>query len=347
MNGPEKKQLEEINVIRPVLICVCLVMYHSFAPFGGANAWHLDGISSIDVYFWIDKLVYSFMLELFVFISGYVFASQITDKKINTFKGLLKGKFRRLIIPSIFFSLLYSIFFYDKTIEPLQFVFDILSGQGHMWFLPMLFWCFIAAYFIEKIKINEYAKIVFLFFLSLLSFFPIPLQLGQTCYYLFFFYLAFPLYRNRSRLLRITRTPWITITVLLIYLVSFVYFTIIRKDIISYHPVSITDKIIKMLLYKSTMLFYSLFGVVGSYLVALKIANDGFKSPRWLLELNKLCMGVYIAHQFVLMALYYHTDIVILAGDYWFPWLGYGITLILSLTFAYIVRLTSIGRKFI
>lgn len=341
-----KIQLEEINIIRPILICVSLVMYHAFAPYGDVNAWHIDGVYKVGGYYWLDKFVYSFMLETFVFISGYVFAFQLSGENKYTFKRVLLGKLQRLIIPSIIFSCIYVFIFYD-THKPLQFIYDIFNGVGHMWFLPMLFWCFLAAYFIEKLKITEYIKLLFLFLLSLFSFLPLPFQMGQTCYYLFFFYAAFVVYRNRSEVVKRIKKPWILLIVISIYIISFVFFTILREYIISFQAGSMGSKIVKMLLYKSTMLFYSSFGVLSFYLIALRISDRGFQTPKWIKELNKLCMGIYIAHQFILMALYYHTEISVWAGLYWLPWVGYVTALILSIVFAYLVRLTSIGRQLI
>ena len=344
MNLNIKKQIIEVNIIRPLLICVLLIMYHAFAPFGDSEAWNIEGVSRIEAYYWLDKFVYSFMLESFVFISGYVFAFQIAENKVNSFKVLLIGKVRRLIIPSVVFSILYAIFFYDKQIELMHFIYDILNGLGHMWFLPMLFWCFLAAFFIEKIKVRELLKLVLLFLLSLFSFFPLPFQLGQTCYYLFFFYAAMIVFHNKERLVNSSHLSLTIVVFVSVFFISFVCCTILRERIIAYHPVMIEERIIKMFLYKSTMLIYSSFGVLSFYLAAIKISRGYINCSCRLLLLNKLCMGIYIAHQFILMSLYFHTDISILVNPYWLPWAGYVIALVLSTLFAYLVRLTPIGR---
>lgn len=67
----EKKILEDVVFMRVVLI-VLLVLYHSFAIFNGA--WEkLADYPDIPAYWWIATSSYAFMLEAFVFISGYVF----------------------------------------------------------------------------------------------------------------------------------------------------------------------------------------------------------------------------------------------------------------------------------
>ena len=68
-----KELLKEVVVIRLFLL-IALVLYHAFAPFSGA--W--SPISDADIlgYGCIAKLMYAFLLESFVFISGYVYGYQ-------------------------------------------------------------------------------------------------------------------------------------------------------------------------------------------------------------------------------------------------------------------------------
>ena len=69
-----KANLDEVSIIRPILITL-VVLYHSMAIHTGN--WALpDGVTVISVYKAVGKLAYAFMLESFVFISGYVWAFQ-------------------------------------------------------------------------------------------------------------------------------------------------------------------------------------------------------------------------------------------------------------------------------
>lgn len=80
----EKRNLNEISFIRPILI-VMLVMYHAFAPWTGAwsePTWFVP----CRAYWWWGKLNYSFMLETFVLISGYVFDYQLCRKRVGGVK---------------------------------------------------------------------------------------------------------------------------------------------------------------------------------------------------------------------------------------------------------------------
>ena len=79
------------------------------------------------------------MLESFVFISGYLVGYQVLIKKREL---IIMNKVTRLLVPSILFSLIYWLIFNYNGIVSETFFYDLVNGVGHMWFLPMLFWCF-------------------------------------------------------------------------------------------------------------------------------------------------------------------------------------------------------------
>lgn len=178
-------------VIRPILI-VLLVFYHAFAPFSGA--WEpIEGYPIIKTYWWLDKLSYAFMLEMFVFVSGYVFGYQVRIKgesKLEA-KNLFWGKFKRLMIPCMVFSLLYILLLGDITQPVTKTIYDLVNGAGHMWFLPMLFWCFAGVWVIEKLKLKPKWVIPVLVLCSVFSSVPLPLRLGSAMYYMLFFYVGY------------------------------------------------------------------------------------------------------------------------------------------------------------
>lgn len=76
----QKKEniLTEVSVIRPILI-ILLVVYHSFIIYQGGWSEPV-GFEPNETYWWISKASYSFMLEAFVLISGYVYAHQVALK---------------------------------------------------------------------------------------------------------------------------------------------------------------------------------------------------------------------------------------------------------------------------
>lgn len=185
------KLLEDVAVIRPLLI-VLLVFYHAFAIYSGGWA-PIEGFPEVRAYWWMDKLSYAFMLETFVFVSGYVFGYQVRTKgesKLQA-KALFWGKFKRLIIPSMVFSLFYIILLQDITQPVYRTLYGVVNGVAHMWFLPMLFWCFAGVWVIERLHLKPNVVLPLLAVLSLVSFVPLPLQLGSTMYYMLFFFVGY------------------------------------------------------------------------------------------------------------------------------------------------------------
>ena len=187
----QKQFLTNVSLIRPILL-VLLVFYHAFAIYSGAWA-PIKGYPEVPAYWWLDKLSYAFMLEMFVFISGYVFGFQVRTKgseKLRA-KNLLWGKFKRLMIPCMVFSLLYIILF-GRITQPVQkTLYGLVNGVGHMWFLPMLFWCFVGVWVIEKLQLKAKCMIPVLVLCSVCSFLPLPLRMGTAMYYMLFFYLGY------------------------------------------------------------------------------------------------------------------------------------------------------------
>lgn len=196
MTNTSNNKLTNVIVIRTVLI-VLLVFYHAFAIYSGAWA-PLQGFPEIKAYWWLDKLSYAFMLELFVFISGFVFGYQVRlkgERKLQA-KSLFWGKFKRLIIPSIIFSLLY-ILLLGNIKQPVQnILYELLNGVGHMWFLPMLFWCFVGVWVIEKLHLKPRLVIPLLVLASIGFFLPMPLRMGLAMYYMLFFYAGYIIQKN-------------------------------------------------------------------------------------------------------------------------------------------------------
>lgn len=191
-----KKLLTNIAVIRPILI-VLLVFYHAFAPYSGA--WEpIEGFPEVPAYWWLDWLSYAFMLEMFVFVSGYVFGFLVRTKgesKLEA-KNLFWGKFKRLMIPCMLFSLLYILLFGNIAQPVTKTLYSLVNGAGHMWFLPMLFWCFVGVWVIEKLKLRPKLVVPALILCSIFSFLPMPLRMGKSMYYMFFFYVGYILQKQ-------------------------------------------------------------------------------------------------------------------------------------------------------
>lgn len=148
-----KKYLEDIVLLRLLLIFL-LIWNHAFAPYSGH--WSpISNMENITAYKWLVLIVYPMRIQALIFISGYLLGyTSLRKTDCLHFKNCVIKKIKRLILPSIIFSILYCIIFYDINHPINEIAYSIINGAGHMWFLPMLFWCFVGVYIAEKLKIK-------------------------------------------------------------------------------------------------------------------------------------------------------------------------------------------------
>lgn len=118
----------------------------------------------------ITKYIYSFHMPLFFYISGYLYS----PSKYKNFKELGNKKFRSLIIPYIYFSLLAILFDivrfkgdFQLTDEIFNFFYigERVVWNDPLWYLVCLFFIEVIFYWIAQIKNNK----VYLFTLLLSS----------------------------------------------------------------------------------------------------------------------------------------------------------------------------------
>lgn len=332
--------LTNVALIRPILL-VLLVFYHAFAIYSGAWA-PIQGYPEVPVYWWLDKLSSAFMLEMFVFISGYVFGFQIRTRggdKLNA-KNLLWGKFKRLMIPCMVFSLLYILLFGNIT-QPIQkTLYGLVNGVGHMWFLPMLFWCFVGIWVIEKLHLKVKWVIPFLVICSICSFLPLPLRLGKSMYYMIFFYIGYVLQKENTSLDRFY-TMKHSLIAILAFAVLFPILTLFKKNL----GVFIDSGRISASLARLIQLVYSFVGLVMLFIViGYKEKSRKKPIPTWIIEKGNLCFGVYLLQQFILKGLYNCTNLPSILGCYWLPWIGFVVALIGSIVLAQLLVKTKTGK---
>lgn len=330
--------------MRPVAI-VLLVLLHSFTMYGGG--WKLpEHIQDVRAYYWIARIANSFMLEMFVFISGYLFAYQLFGlQKKSSFRIFLKSKLLRLIVPSIVFSILYSILFLPKNVSVLHYIYYIVNGLGHMWFLPMLFWCFIVTYFLYKIKLHESLKIIMLIVLSVFSFLPLPFQFGRTCYYLLFFYSGKLIWTNRNKIIqKLSKIKFIVVG-FIVFVVLFVSMTLFVEMLQKGENNTLIGKLMKLSIINLARIIYASVGLFMFYVFVnyLLYVRD-LKVTERIVKFNGLCFGIYLYHQFFLQYFYYKTSLNYVLGNYWLPVFGFIVTLLLSILVSYFTQKSKWGR---
>lgn len=342
-----KQLLEDVVLIRIVLI-VLLVLYHSFAIYNGA--WDMpEGIGCVKAYWWIASISYSFLLETFVFVSGYVFGYQVRTKYQGAvlFKTCVTNKARRLLIPSVIFSILYMICFYENTNMTIyRGGYEIINAVGHMWFLPMLFWCFVGIFVVEKLRIPQKVIVITAIFASLFSIMQLPLRLSSAAYYFLFFYLGYILQKNSISLQRLCSRNSMTAFLFLwvaVFVISKLLFDIPMIEELK--NTSVFYKVLISVSARFSKIVYSLSGLLfllslTNYLVRIK----GIDISNTAIKFSGYCFGVYICQQFILKVIMYNDTMISLFGSYLLPWIAFIITFILSVVITRVLLNTKIGR---
>lgn len=121
----------------------------------------------------ITEFIYGFHMPLFIALSGFVFAMCIDIGKYRDKKKFVINKFKRLVIPYLFFGILYvaPIVVLLNITNDSYFVYcvrDIIFGQDsrHLWFLTTLFLIFMVAMFLKPRDLKTSIVTIFICGLS-------------------------------------------------------------------------------------------------------------------------------------------------------------------------------------
>lgn len=146
-------------ILLRVLSMMIIVFYHCICFYG---IWYFPfakQYESIEIFRGISRIA----LNVFVFISGYLFSDQyINRNKYRNHLDFIKNKFFRLLYPYLMWSVVVLILF--PSDHPLL---DIISGHQHLWFLFMLFCIFIIAIiyaknFLYQKTIKQICELIFI-----------------------------------------------------------------------------------------------------------------------------------------------------------------------------------------
>lgn len=330
-------RLKEIDILR--VICILLVVAdHSFALFSGhwKNSY---GLPDIRAYFWIGRFASCFMLPLFVFISGYVFSWQINVvQKKYSFWILFKKKASRLLIPCYSFGFLYILLFssFNDWIN-IKGILLFFSGVEHLWFLPMLFWCFLFALLLIRAQYNSYMVLTVLAFVNIFTIETSSFGLLHALYYLFYFYLGYIIFQNKEEVVTkiMPKLPYLIVCFLIL-------FPICTKYISCFELIETSSLCNRFLLQWQIHCFRFLpafLGVLISYLIALKINNEPYS------KLVNCSMGIYLLHYFIIICLLSQLSVTAYVGVYALPFLLMFVSYFGSLLLTELLIRTKLGKS--
>lgn len=283
-----KKRLDDISILRVFSILV-VVLFHCYGMMY-AEVHFPETISEYkNLYFIPNQCVFiNIAMPMFVFISGYLFEFLLQKGKYPTWGNLLQKKGVRILLPYFVFGL----FFMATTSNwhPSK-LFN--GGYWHLWFLPMLFWCFIAGYGIYKIKLKASAEIILLIICFIGTFTPkfVPMWLGlhNITRWFYWFYLGMLIYKYKDTLYHYIKKYKLYIYFLLFYAIT----TYLQP--IEYGE----DK------------WYSNFAVTGCIISIIymmdKVDWSKAKLTASLVKFSSYSFGIYIWHNWVAMMLISNT----------------------------------------
>lgn len=311
----KKQLLYEVSVIRPVVIILLLFM-HCFTPYQGV--WGpFEGFVPNDFYFWMARFITGFRIETIALVAGYVFSYQCrTLGREYPFLSFVKKKAIRLLLPCYVFGVVYyAIFECGETVDIKDYISSVFNGTGHLWFLPMLFLCFVSVWLINRYRPNDFWGFVVF---SALSIIPspdvLPIGLARYLHFLLYVYAGYLLWLYRDVILKKAMNPLCIVSLVVVY-ASMVYLfeyvgNVFVKAMIEY--------------------VMNMSGILALYLaVSTVTTRSGFKPSPFVVNMSSHCYGLYVFHQFILVYLYYKTSFTANLG-YFTPWIAFVITLSLS-----------------
>lgn len=149
----KKNYFVDVVIIRLSLIFL-LVFYHSFAIYSRNWSSPFSFVPDISIYYWLSVCTHGFQLEAMTFISGLLLGYTIKRHPERlSFHGCVIKKIKRILLPCFIFSFIYFLIFNEKDMAWYESMYEIIIGCGHLWYLPMIFWCFVLLYYIEHIVV--------------------------------------------------------------------------------------------------------------------------------------------------------------------------------------------------
>lgn len=230
-------------------------------------------------------------------------------------------------------------------------LYDLINGVGHMWFLPMLFWCFVGVWLIEKLQFKAKWMLPLLLLCSVFSFLPLPLRMGNAMYYIFFFYVGYFLQKEDIKLDRFYTLKY-CIFAIVAFCVLFPTLTLLKEKL----PISMevcglylddNQIVIKLLKHSFSKLIQIVYSSCGLFMLFIMIGyfelHRRKEIKNWVIEVGRRCFGVYLLQQFILTGLYEYTKLPTVCSCFWLPWIGFVLALLGSLIIAHLLVKTKIG----
>ena len=222
MYNEKNNKIIEFNLMKAIAVVLVTIGHAAYytitTKYGGINysldTTSINMISQITLRI-IKIIIVSFdifVMPLYFIVSGALFKNSLNYNQYKNVKDVITKKSKRLLIPFLIVTLLYSVpikyisGYYSQSQNILK---DILIGQiaiqgnTHLWFLPTLFCIFIIVYILkQKIHDKISTKVIFMFLIviNIISSFVDIIIIKMIFYYLLYFSLGFYLADRRLKI---------------------------------------------------------------------------------------------------------------------------------------------------
>ena len=167
----KKGRVNEYDLLRVIATILVVIGHSCYLVMGGVHyevpadsSWVYDS-NLFRIIRFLSGWVYGFHMPLFFLLSGAVYRL----KEEDGLKRLACNKLKRLIIPYYLCGLLFMLpvklmtgYYNADNYNEAVVKFLVGKGDGHLWFLPALFWCFIIFWCLHRLvgKRNIYPVLV-------------------------------------------------------------------------------------------------------------------------------------------------------------------------------------------
>lgn len=331
-----KSNLQLDIVVLRLLAIIIVVFFHAY---GMTYASHLpDSISVLyRSKYEIFNQSYLINIAMPMFVVGYLFGKQIYIKKYDSFLIMAWHKFKRLMVPFFVFTILFMVTTNSLSFEPFY-----RWTYWHLWYLPMLFLCFIISYLLRSIIFSRgwIGKIILLLVLFAMplagKFMPMILGLHNVSLWLCWFVLGMVVYQYYNEIFGVIYRYHLLWVLVVIYILT----GIMCYTEYGEHTVCGT--------------LASLSGVFIVWSICQRIPYHKFRLTHLLIQLSACSFGIYIFHNWVELYMLSSTAQYIFpianwaeAHIYLFPCIFAIIAFIISYFISYVIMKFKIGRALI
>lgn len=183
MGEVKNNRLTYISDIR-ILVTLVVIFYHSSELYIDDNCG--VGFPRIPLYENLDVFIGLFQMPMFVFISGFLFGMQMAKRKYENLGQWFTKKAQRILLPLLVFALAYYLII-PKTILDNEIWYN---SVGHLWFLEMLFECFLLQWVLRRLK--AWQQLMIAAAITVISTkIPLVIGLNSLCIYFVYFNVAY------------------------------------------------------------------------------------------------------------------------------------------------------------